>query len=156
MDLTTEVQLAGNSKFVGWELTCFGLPASDAPFSRGSFRQRYRVHREGVPLFIDGLDVNERNCAALLQGAAALRGSAVSGFFLAGPFAEPPAETLKEALRSGASGATTGISWLGEFALGRYLGASAEEARRQFNRWWQMLRPALLQREACAPRIWLT
>ena len=48
------------------------------------------------------------------------------------------------------------ITRLGNFYVGRYLGDSAEKARAQFVRWWQLLRPGLLQRDACPPRIWLT
>jgi len=48
------------------------------------------------------------------------------------------------------------VSLVGEFYIGRYLGDSAEQARNLFTAWWQVLRPQLLDRVACAPRIWST
>ncbi len=177
VDMATDVQLATGSRFIGWEISCFGLPAAGELFTRGSFRQRYRVHRDGVPLFVDGLDVDEGSCESLLHGPAAMRGCAVSGFFLAGPFdrdnfdpdaldrrsplhgrsIEPEFESQSPGMPDHAERApTTAITLVGDMVVGRYLGPSAEGARRQFTRWWQQLRPALLNREACAPRIWLT
>ncbi len=172
VDMTTDVQLGRDSCFIGWELTCFGLPAARAPFTSGSFRQRYRIHRQGLPLFVDGLSIDASNRAALLQGTTAMRGHAVSGFFLAGPFAADVLDdTLMEALRMSAgqcSPLATGarmsqpaeamlaVTRVGDMLLGRYLGPSAEGARRHFTRWWELLRPVLLKRAACAPRIWLT
>ncbi|MFV8816505.1 urease accessory protein UreD [Haliea sp. E17] len=161
VDMGTAVHLAKDSAFIGWELACFGLPASGAPFSRGSFRQCYRIFREGVPLFIDALDIDDSNRDALLSGPAAMRGSAVSGFFLAGPFAREQGRALIETIRGlqvpdAAPADSCAISQVGDLLVGRYLGGSAERARCQFARWWQVLRPALLSRQACPPRIWLT
>ncbi len=156
VDMTTDINLAAGSRFIGWEVTCFGLPAAGVPFARGSFRQRYRLCRDGEPLFVDALDVDARHRAALLDGPAALRGQPVSGFFLAGPFADALPEELREALRAACEGMHAALTCTGPMVVGRYLGGSAEAARRQFTRWWQLLRPALLGREACAPRIWLT
>lgn len=176
VDLTTDVQLAAGSHFISWEVTCFGLPASNAPFARGSFRQRYRIHRDGVPVFVDGFEVDEHSREALLHGPAALRGHTVTGLFVAGPFpdnrerlhdllercrgkAGSPAEVVHASCGNPLRGRSTqhvAISLVGDMLVGRYLGDSAEGARRHFSHWWRLLRPLLLNREACAPRIWLT
>ena len=42
VELETTVELTRNSCFVGWEVSCFGLPASRQPFRSGRFSQRYR------------------------------------------------------------------------------------------------------------------
>ena len=49
-----------------------------------------------------------------------------------------------------------GMTRLGDFYAGRYLGHSAARARALFTRWWALLRPELLGRPACPPRIWQT
>lgn len=156
VDLDTDIQLAADCRFIGWEITCFGLPASGSPFTRGSFRQRYRIHREGVPLFVDRLDVNGTSRHALLQGSAALRGSVVTGFFLAGPMIDGTGDALMSSLRAAGDSGSTAVSLVGDFVVGRYLGDSAEGARREFTRFWQWLRPELMHRETCVPRIWYT
>ncbi len=162
----TEVQLAAGAHCVLWEVSCLGLPASGEPFRRGSFRQRYRVFREGVPVFIDGFAIGDDN-RERMAGAGALRGQPVNGFFLAGPLScasagthpGSDAEAELEALRAAVVGELqrqVSITRLGDFYVGRYLGDSAERARAQFVRWWQILRPGLSGRRACPPRIWLT
>ena len=45
---------------------------------------------------------------------------------------------------------------LREWLIIRYLGDSAFSARQAFVHAWAQVRPALLQRPACAPRIWAT
>ncbi|TGD74924.1 urease accessory protein UreD [Mangrovimicrobium sediminis] len=156
VDLLTEVELEEGARFIAWDVACLGLPGSAAPFTHGSFCQRYRVVRDGIPLFVDALQIDESNRRELLDGPAALRGNPVCGLFLAGPFAAPAEDSLWDELRALAEPGQAAISRVGDLAVGRYLGASAERARRQFSAWWQRLRPLLLGREACAPRIWLT
>jgi len=152
------VNLARGAACALWEVTCLGLPARGECFGRGSFRQRYRVMREGLPVFVDGFVVNDDN-RGRMAGAGALREEPVHGLFLAGPFRGPTCEEECECLRDAVDERLQGqvsITRLGEFYLGRYLGGSAEHARAQFARWWQLLRPRLLGRPACPPRIWLT
>ena len=156
VELETTVDLRGDSRFIGWELNCFGLPASRQPFSGGRFSQRYRVMREGTPVFIDGFSLDDDNRAALLEGPAGLRGQPVAGVFLAGPFAAGKRASLLQDLRQAASADTIGVSWLGDFLVGRYLGGSAQRARKLYAAWWRRLRPSLLGRPACMPRIWYT
>ena len=163
VELDTHIDLDDGSCFIGWEITCFGLPASAEPFKQGRFRQHYLLRRNGQPLFVERLLLDRRR-SVLLNGRVAMRGCTASGFFLAGPIAEdarsPSQPALLAALRDKAQqldmATVAAISRVGEFYIGRYLGNSAEQGRKVFTAWWRLVRPALLQREACAPRIWLT
>lgn len=173
VELDTEINLAKGSRFIGWEVTCFGLPASDEPFVAGAFQQHYRILREGRPLFVDRFSLTETNRERLLSGSAAMNNHAVNGFFLAGPFVNfegstsdegvDPAERLSALMMSLRSAAAElglaqsgAISKTGDFFIGRYLGSSAEQSRKLFTAWWEILRPLVLKRKACAPRIWST
>ncbi len=159
VSLETRVELDTRAHCALWEITSLGLPANGEVFDRGRFEQLYRVDVAGQPAFIDRfvLDGDTRH---LLGAAAGLRGQPVSGFLVMGPFRDVPGEQLLASLRETASvGGFDGeaaISQVGAFCIGRYLGGSAERARKLFERWWSCLRPALFGREACAPRIWLT
>ncbi|MCZ6830629.1 MAG: urease accessory protein UreD [Gammaproteobacteria bacterium] len=159
VDLCTDIELTGNARCAVWEISCFGRPASGESFQRGTFKQRYRIQRDGRPLFVDRLSL-EGNSRQLLLARAGLQGQPVSGFFLVGPFPKPGEVELLPALqaciettRQGDSGTVTRV---GEFYLGRYLGRSAEQARLLFIAWWQILRPVLMGRPASLPRIWFT
>jgi len=154
--LETTVELAEDSRFIGWELNCFGLPASNQPFSCGRFAQRYRIMREGAPVFVDSFSLDDSNRSLMLSGPAGLRGQPVTGIFLAGPFAGGECASLLQALRDATPDNGVALSWSGDWLVGRYLGASADRARKLYLVWWRILRPSLLGRDACVPRIWFT
>lgn len=161
VELDTEIHLGRGSGFIGWEINCFGLTASNAPFEAGTFQQSYRVFREGRPLFVDRFVLDEANRAALLSGVAGMQGQGVSGFLLMGPCVlideekQKVLERLRQVVKETCSGQVA-ISKSGDCFVGRYLGDSAEQARKVFTAWWEVLRPLILGREACAPRIWST
>lgn len=158
VSIETRVHLAGGAHCALWEVTCLGLPASGAPFRSGSCRQRYRVYHDGVPVFVDGFDLNDDN-RKRMAGAAGLQAQPVYGFFLFGPVAADNGAEVLAQLREAVAADVAhqfSITRLGDYYVGRYLGDSAERARAQFSRWWQLLRPALCGRPACPPRIWLT
>lgn len=155
----TQVRLAAGARFIGWELVALGLPARGERFDAGSFRQRFSILREGRPVFIERLAL-EGTDAALRRGAAGLQDASLSGLFVCGPCspAQLTAE-LVEALRACAAAAARGrcaLTVVGEFVAVRYLGDCGESARRCFIACWRLLRPVVLAREACLPRIWMT
>ena len=48
------------------------------------------------------------------------------------------------------------VTQLGELLLCRYVGQHAERAKNLFAQVWELLRPLILARQACRPRIWHT
>ncbi|MES2623838.1 MAG: urease accessory protein UreD [Pseudomonadota bacterium] len=157
--LTTRVNLAKDASFIGWEITSLGLPVSNIEFTSGSLHQRLEILLDGLPLLIENIIVDSRTLS-LYHSACGMRSLPVSGIFVAGPFAAGQSNTFTaEVLHSLASvvePALCGITKVGNFLVGRYLGKCSEEARRCFRSYWRALRPHLLQREAYAPNIWTT
>ncbi|WP_206019959.1 urease accessory protein UreD [Pseudomaricurvus alkylphenolicus] len=158
--LETRVELQGDARFIGWEVTSLGLPACEQHFDRGELSQRFSVHRDGIPMVLEQLRLDDQH-RKLYQSAAGMRSQPINGLFVAGPFAasdlqENQMEALRQLPEPNGRDYIAGISLTGEFALGRYLGSCSEQARLVFEYWWQQLRPVLLQREACRPRIWFT
>ncbi|MDY6982976.1 MAG: urease accessory protein UreD [Pseudomonadota bacterium] len=154
--LDTQVALAPGARFIGWELAVLGLPANAQRFDSGQLQQRLRVDVDGKPALIERLSLDP---LSPLHGAACgLQGQMVSGVFVCGPFPAQPDDAVIDALRSihAQAPARCGITRLGAFLVGRYLGNCAQEARRCFVAFWQLLRPLLLQRAACMPAIWST
>lgn len=156
--LETRVELAAGACFMGWEIVALGLRASGIPFDSGEFRQRFILFREGVPVFVERMVVNGED-KAFMSGAAALAGRATTGCFVAGPCAAGTA--LEEALQRLRelhvdAPALSGVTLAGDFAVLRYLGDCSAEARRYFVQAWEILRPLLLGRPSCRPRIWST
>lgn len=157
--LNTRVDLAADSRFIGWEINCTGLTASGAPFDRGRLRQSFQLYREGRPLLIETLNLDMAD-DSLYRGVAGLGGHSVSGVLVAtlpvGGVAED--EVMIEDLRALAEGGAPrlAVTRVGELLVIRYLGPCSHEARGLFEAAWRRLRPAVLGRSPCTPRIWYT
>ena len=159
VELDTTIDLAEDSHFFGWEISCFGLPASGEYFTTGRFRQNYMLLYRGVPVFIDRFVLEGDDVKTLMGSTAGLRGHPVSGFFLCGPFplrSEDLVQVLRDRVTAMGLNPVASVTQVGHFCVGRYLGCSAEQAKSLFAQWWTLSRPRLIKRKACAPRIWLT
>lgn len=153
--MNLELDLAGQSRALGWDIVCLGREAGNHPFMAGQLRQQLRIRRDGYPLLLERLELN---AGETMQSAPfGLGGHTVSGtMFAASPtpdltdLAAPVRERLRP--RHGMIGVTCRRGVL----LVRYLGNRADEARELFESAWRIIRPALLEVEACAPRVWAT
>jgi urease accessory protein len=140
-------------RFIGWEVLCFGRPAAGDCFNAGVCRQRLEFWCEDRPLLIERSTIT--GSSDLLRAPWGFAGRTVSGTFLATPADETMLATAREAVaveRDDLFSATL----LDSVLLCRYLGDSAESARRCFTDAWRAVRPGLLGRAAQPPRIWRT
>lgn len=155
--LEVNVTLAGDARFIGWEVTSLGLPACGEDFGAGELQQSLQIHRDGRLMLREQLLLDEHS-RAVLTGKAGLQGQPVTGLMVAGPFTPEQVEPLLEPLRACCEQdeLLAGVSLSGEFLLIRTLGRCSERARRCLEQCWGLTRPALIGREACAPRIWAT
>lgn len=157
VQLDTTVDLQGNARFIGCDILCFGRTASGERFDSGRIRQQLRIVRDGAPLWLEqGRLIGG---SAQMRSPLALAGHTVCANLVA--VGVPMSSALMQALRErcmrvadgrGRFGATQMKSVL----LVRYLGDSSEVARQVMLAAWQLLRPALLMREATELRIWHT
>ena len=154
----TTISLTEGSMFIGWEICCFGMPASKQDFSKGSFLQRYIISIDNIPAFVDVLDLRG-GVQEMLVGKAGMQSKSVTGFLLMGPTTEDFEDQLDNLRRhAGLNHFETSfsLSKVGEFIIGRYLGDSADAAKKVFTHCWTVMRPRILRRQACLPRIWFT
>ncbi|WP_299204653.1 urease accessory protein UreD [uncultured Amphritea sp.] len=162
--LDTHVNLADDARFIGWEITSLGMPNQNLPFDSGNLSQTLQINRDERILLRERLQIDDRN-RALLRGSAGLRGLPVTGLMVAGPFTmadtqttEPAIDLMVKQLRQLTTDcdALASVSLTGEFMTIRYLGNRTDQAMKLFIRCWHEIRPQLLGREACEPRIWAT
>jgi urease accessory protein len=147
----TTVHVNGRSRFIGWEIICFGRPANGESFSSGLVATDLRLYRDGVPLLFDRL--------RLAGGSPALSARwGLTGMQALGTLLITPADGVDvEALRAiEAPGTRFGLTRVGDVLTCRALAMQAEPLRALFTRIWLALRPALLSRKAVPPRIWAT
>lgn len=153
--LDTEVQLDQGGRFIGWEISSLGWPASGRDLEDGELQQRLQIRHAGRIVFREHFDLRADNRAAV-SGSAGLRHQPVNGLLVAGPFATENSELI-EALQAECQGEPlAGISQVGAFITVRSLGQRAEPMRELFERCWALLRPALIDAPACPPRVWKT
>lgn len=155
----THIDIEDGGKFMGWDIASLGLPASNRPFNSGSLRQTIEITYNGEPSWIERwrFDANDKD---FLNSTSGLNGYTANGVFVVGPYTEALPISLMQQLHSlcqlvteqehGAAGVTQVNQWL----VFRYVGTSTTHAREYFTQAWRQLRPALLNRDACPPRIW--
>lgn len=164
--LNTRVDLAENAQVITWDITCFGLPANTLEFTEGSVKQSLQIWSEGRIKLNERLVIDlpcdaDKDTLTILKGNAGLRSKPVHGLLLAGPFQASETTALIDALRellpeTRIEKALCAITLNGDFLIVRYLGHCTEQARLYFTEAWELIRPALLKKDAVAPRIWAT
>ena len=151
--LESRVELAENARFIGWEISCLGRPASGEGFRAGCSRQTLELYRSGRPLMIERAKFQGDH--PLLDARWGMSGYSVSGVMVATNADEKILRSVRSAV-SADNEALTGMTLLDEVLVCCYLGRQGERARHWFEEIWRVIRPLLLSREASAPRIWRT
>lgn len=146
--LSTQVQLSGRARFIGWEILCLGRPASGERFDAGEVHQDFGIHLEGRPLWLDRLRL--RGDEAALSEAWGLGGEPVLGTLLACPADAALRDMARAACGQAACTLVDGV------LLVRLRGSQGETVRQEFERIWRALRPAFSGLAPHAPRIWAT
>jgi urease accessory protein len=153
VETSLEADLGAKARLIGWDLVCLGRTGSGETFTRGAYRSRIRICREGRLLWLEQGRVE--GGGPLLASAAGLGGNPVFGtlFACAPDLDRELVAALREVAPESGRGAVTRLPGI---LLARYLGDSTEAARRYFAALWRSLRPAIAGREAHEPRIWRT
>jgi urease accessory protein len=145
-DLEYEIRLSDGARYIGWDIVCLGRTGSGESFSRGEIRLHARIVKNGKLLWLERGEID--GGGALMHSPVGLAGRTVFGTFLA---TDVPGAILAECRKI-----VPAATLLPGVLLARYLGDSTEEAMRCFTALWTVLRPLLLGRVACEPRIWRT
>lgn len=146
----TRVDLTDEARFIGWELYSLGRPVIGERFDSGTLTAGLALHRDGRPLLAELLRVEGRRH---LDGPSGLRGHPVCGTFAA---TGCDRAALDAARGVAADGVSLGITLLDDLLVARALSGTTEPVQRLFCALWRVLRPGLLRRDACPPRIWAT
>jgi urease accessory protein len=151
---THSVSLQPNARYIGWDIVCFGRVARGERFDTGEFRVRTEIVREDGRLWSDCA----RICGGgpLLSSPVGLSGYPVTGLFLAGGV--EIGRDLIDRCRQVATSAPSrcGVTSLPAILAARFVGESTEAAWSYFTSLWEIVRPVLMGRPACPPRIWQT
>lgn len=151
--LETEIGLAADARYIGWEIGCLGRSGSGERFRRGECRLRTRLRIAGRSVWLEQGRIEAGG--RLMRAQAGLAGHSVSGTLIAA--GAPIDDGLLSACRALAPAAGQGaVTRLPALFVARYLGDSSEAARGYFAGVWRLLRRPMIGREAVEPRIWRT
>jgi urease accessory protein len=155
--LVTRVELEPGASFLGWDVTCYGMPARGEAFSAGRVGSRFELWRGPSPLLIESFELGAD--PSLLEAAYALRGQPVAASLYAVPGESPIDQDLVERVREVVGSPERGwcsVSSLADVLVVRALGPNVEAVRSSLTAAWRALRPAVLGRAPVPPRIWAT
>lgn len=147
----TVVKLRGTARFAGWEILCLGRPANGERFHQGTLAQDFQLYLDDRPLLLDRLRLTGDSPA--LDARWGLAGAQAMGTLLVYPARDMDLDCLRQLQQPDVRHAITRVDGV---LVCRALGAQAEPIRQLFTQLWLQLRPALLGRQAVAPRIWAT
>lgn len=150
--LEADIYLVGNARLCYWDIVALGRQASFDTFDQGYFQSKVSIRRDGYLIWYEQQRIvgNDR----LLSSPIGLDGHSVFGTFLiTGTLPQDILESCRDVHFPNVYGDLTQIPGL---IVVRCLADQALTARNWFIAIWQRLRPALLGRQACIPRIWNT
>lgn len=154
------IDLAPGACMIGWDITQFGRTAAGEAWTRGAWRQRLQLRRDGRECWFEAADLSADD--RVFTSVLGMAGHTVSAtMWAAAPALSGAQADLVEAMRTRAAmhELAVGISWLpapSELLMVRVLGVAAELVRALLEDLWQLLRPAVIGRVAQRPRIWDT
>lgn len=149
----TEIALYGDARCLGWEIMALGRPASHLPFMSGRIEQRFQLTHDGRPLWLERQPLEPLH--PRFVGHWGQGGATVQATLWAAGLVDPrqAVEALRATIPAMKNWAVTQRNGV---MLLRYLGGSRNEAWDLCRAAWACLRPLIVARQACEPRIWRT
>ena len=153
--METCIRMARGATFIGWEVLCLGRRASGERFENGEVKLKTRILQGQRLIWAEQGQI--AGGSQLLASPIGLAGFSVCATLLAaGTPVGPELLAAARAIEATEAEALHGLTALPQLLVARYLGHSSEAARSWLVDLWQLLRPAMLKRDAAAPRIWST
>ena len=149
----TQVNLTGDAKFIGWEITCLGRQASGELFTAGRFAQKLELHIDRKLQLIERALFQGNS--ELLSAPWGLANHPTVGTMIIAPGDRQLVQAIRNKVRA-ESHELFSTTLMDNILVCRYLGPQAETAKHLFTKVWQIARPHLQGIEASIPRIWHT
>jgi len=152
LDRAIDVSIAPDARLLMTEMTVFGRQAHGERFDAGRFIDRWRIDRDGQPVWRDALRVTGGE--ATLSAAAGLANArAVATLIYAAPDAPDALEELRAIMDAADAGA--GATVVRGLIFARMLGTEAGALKAALAKVVGAFRAYALGRPASAPRVWL-
>ncbi len=143
------LELAEGARFIGWEILALGRPAAQEGFLSGQVAMNWQLFRAGELFYRERLLIDAHSFAA---------NWGLQGHSTCGVMYLYPANIAQRAVVQTLIGDKAGyaVTLLEDILICRGLDSRADQLRDFFQTVWRVLRPDIIGREVCAPRIWST
>jgi urease accessory protein len=143
------LDLAAGARFIGWEILAMGRPAANEGFTYGEVSMNWQIFRVGELFYRERLMID----AQAFSANWGLKGHSTCGTLFACPATVKQLEAVQQLIGESAG---RGVTLIDDMLICRALDARADRLRDFFQQVWRTLRPDVVLRDACAPRIWAT
>jgi urease accessory protein len=149
LNATAYIDLAEQSRFLGWEITALGRPAAGEGFSNGYAELVWRIQRGGRLLYLERQHLDAKAFHARWG---------LSGHSACGTMFVYPATPLHLAAVQALIGEepNRGVTLIDGLLICRALDVRADLLKVFFERVWGLARGDVMGKEICLPRIWAT
>lgn len=159
VNMNTQIHLTAQSRFIGWDIQCLGRPVIQERFEAshgysGMIKARLQLTIDQQPLLIEHFKTNNEQ---LQLSPSGLRGFPMQATLLM----TPGDNTLLERIQTLVEGyedasILMAATRLESVLVIRLLGHQTQPLLAAMKRLWIELRPLIVQKTPCEPRIWLT
>lgn len=151
-------ELHGHARLLAWDLVGLGRPGSGDHFCHGAYDASMQVVHDGRPVLDERLRLEGGTPA--LSAPWGMQGHGYLATLIAWPASPRILEILRAALDD-SPGSRPGCTWLPTdpargLLVCRWLARAGEALWDALVAAWSVVRPMVLGRAACAPRIWST
>ncbi|MDX8129257.1 urease accessory protein UreD [Methylomonas sp. OY6] len=143
------IELAEQSRFVGWEITALGRPAAGEGFSDGHAELNWRIQRDGRLFYLERQHLD----AQAFQARWGLAGHSACGTMFVYPATPLHLEAVQALIGEEPN---RGVTLIEGLLICRGLDERADVLKGFFERVWGLVRGDVVGKEVCAPRIWAT
>lgn len=143
------INLHPTAGFIGWELLVFGRPSCGESFNKGEAVLDWRIFRDNRPLLLEHMLLDKQ----AFHARWGLNGHAVCATMVALSAGEQEREAVRTLI---GDAPRQGVTLIDDVLICRALNDKTEPVRRFFENVRRTIRPAILQRSNCTPRIWAT
>ncbi|HMN80162.1 MAG TPA: urease accessory protein UreD [Burkholderiaceae bacterium] len=150
--LDSRFDVEGDGRLIVADLCCLGRPASGEPFDAGRLHNRLQIRHDGRLCFHEQTRIEgARHDPAARAGFG---GHPLVGMLLA--LAPEVDDGVVAACREAVARGEFGATRIDRLLIARWRGDAAGDGWAALRAAWAAIRPMLLKRPACAPRIWAT
>ena len=150
----TRINIEDKCRFIAWEIQCMGQPSSQEKFDTGSCTQKFEIWKKNKPIFLE--------CNRITGGEKILHSpwglnnhEAIGSLVFSTHEQADLLGLLKNSVKTD-DRITAGFTDLNNLIVVRAMARYAEQIKELFTFIWQLIRPYILERQACPPRIWQT